>query len=231
MAVDLRRYNLRMNTWIYLAALALAVPAFADQAVVFRCTNADGKVALQDGPCPSGSTQVIQRRGASSVSTASTSLGEEKPNAVLDSDLLPALQDGQQATEGGAILDSDVVRARAAAQAGTAPPKPPLPDIYRCVGRDDSQYLHEFEPAPPRCVPLALTGLGGSVAPGNAASCEVQRDTYTALDEEQRCGGWQQRLRTARGQERFAAPDNQAAATAERERLQAVLEASDCPVP
>lgn len=221
-----------MNTWIYLVALALAAPIFADEAVVFRCTGADGEVALQDGPCPPGSAQVIQRRGASSVSTASTSLGEEQPTAaVLDSDLLPALQSGQQAAEGGAILDSDVLRARAAAQADMAPPKPPLPDIYRCVGSDGSQYLHERGPAPPRCVPLALTGLGGSVAPGNASSCEVQRDTCTALDQEQRCGGWQQHLRTARGQERFAAPENQAAATAERERLQAVLEASDCPVP
>lgn len=216
-------------------SMVLSLPASADDAVVFRCTDAEGAVNVQDTPCPAGTAQIIQRRGASATSTASTGLGDPAPVAagVLDSDLLPTLQAAPAAGNGNddAILDSDVLRARAAAANTDQSPKPPLPEIYRCVGKDGNQYLHELEPAPPRCAPLALTGLGGSRAPGNAESCEVQRDTCTALVEDQRCGAWQQRLRDARGRERFALVEGQAAATAERERLQAILEASDCAVP
>lgn len=216
--------------------MALSLTASADDAVVFRCTDAEGAVNVQDTPCPAGTAQIIQRRGASATSTASTALGDPAPVAagVLDSDLLPTLQAAPASGNGNdTILDSDVFRARAAAAAASTdqPPNPPLPEIYRCVGKDGNQYLHELEPAPPRCAPLALTGLGGSLAPGNAESCEVQRDTCTALGEDQRCGAWQQRLRDARGRERFVLAEGQTAATAERERLQAVLEASDCAVP
>jgi len=77
---------------------------------------------------------------------------------------------------------------------------------------------------------MTVQGLGG-VTPVNAASCEVVRDHCEALPEAQRCGGWQQRFRDARGRERFAAPENRDTARGERERLQGVLEASNCPVP
>lgn len=227
------RYNCLMKPWICLLVLLFTTSASADDGIVFRCTNADGDVSVQDGPCPSGTAQIIQRRSASAASTASTALGEQAPAtaAVLDSNLLPSLQAAPVAEAGNEILDSDVVRARARDAAADAPPKPPLPEIFRCAGKDGSQYLHEREPAPPRCLPLALTGLGGSIAPGNAESCEVTRDTCTALAEDQRCGAWQQRFRDARGSERFAWPENQSAATSERQRLQDVLEASDCAVP
>lgn len=220
---------------LILLALLLAPPAFADDGVVFRCTDANGKVTVQDGPCPSGSAQIIQRRGAAATSTVSTALGSEGPApapGILDSSLLPTLQAGVPSPEDDAgILDSNVVRERARAAAEDAPPKPPLPEIHSCVGNEGSHYLHEYGPAPPRCAPLAITGLGGSFAPGNAASCEVVRDSCTALPEDQRCRAWQQRFRDARGRERFSSPENQAAASADRERLQAVLGASDCAVP
>ncbi len=77
---------------------------------------------------------------------------------------------------------------------------------------------------------MTVQGLGGAT-PVNAASCEVVRDHCEALPEAQRCGGWQQRFRDARGRERFAAPENRGTARGERERLQGVLEASSCPVP
>lgn len=221
-----------MNRHRLLFLLILAAPAAADDAVVFRCTDANGTVTVQDAPCPSGSAQIIQRRGASATSTVSTALGETAPatSGVLDSSLLPVLQAGN-GEDNDSILDSDMLRAQAAAGSADAPPKPPLPVIFRCTGNDGSHYLHEAEPAPARCAPLALPGLGGSMAPGNAASCEVVRDSCSELAEDQRCGAWQQHFRDARGRERFASPENQASATAERERLQAVLEASDCPVP
>ena len=112
-----------------------------------------------------------------------------------------------------------------------AAPKAPLPPIFRCESTERGTYLHELEPAPPICLLMSVTGLGGGNTPVNAAGCEVVRDTCEAVSEPQRCASWQQRFRDARGRERFATADNHAAATAERERLHAVLAASDCAVP
>lgn len=227
-----------MKTWICLAALLLtALPAFANEDIVFRCTDANGKVTVQDAPCPSGTAQIIQRRGASSASTASTALGDSPAPApaVLDSDLLTAPPPGAAAGSGDAILDSDVIRARAAAEAeakaGAVPDRPPPPVIFRCTASGGGQYFHEYEAAPPRCVVMSISGLGGSIAPGTAASCEMVRDACSEVDPAQRCGAWQQRLRDARGRESFATADTQAQAHEERLRVQAVLEASACAVP
>lgn len=210
---------------------AAALPAAADEAIVFRCTDEQGAVTVRDRPCPSGQAQIIQRRGASASSTTTTALGEAPAAAVLDSRAPPAAPPIIGEGDGDGLLDSDVLRAREAARVAEGPPRPPLPKIYRCVSREGSQYLHEREPAPPRCADMAISGLGGSVAPDNAASCEVVRDACEAMALEQRCGAWQQRLRDARGRERFALPENQIEAANERLRIEAVLGASNCPVP
>ncbi|MEN5424935.1 hypothetical protein ABE522_01005 [Stenotrophomonas pennii] len=229
-----------MKTWICLAVLALASaqPASANEDIVFRCTDADAKVTVQDAPCPSGTAQIIQRRNASAASTASTALGDSPaPVAagVLDSDQLTGTATGAPAGSGDAILDSDVIRARAiaeaAANAGAVADRPPPPVIFRCTSSGGGQYFHEYEAAPPRCVVMSISGLGGSIAPGTAASCEMVRDACSEVDPAQRCGAWQQRLRDARGRESFAPPDSQAQARDERLRVQAVLEASSCAVP
>lgn len=225
------------RTLLILLGLSLPLPllsawtAAADPALVFRCTAADGTLSVRDVPCPPGSAQIIQRRGASAASTATTALGQAATAPALDRAPQPEWQVAPPADDGHQVLDSDTLRAPRQAPADGAPPKPPLPAMFRCVAGDGSPYLHERDPAPPHCVPLIISGLGGSQAPGNAASCEVTRDACEALLEAARCGAWQQRFRDARGRERFTAPQERAEATAERERLQAVLDASDCPVP
>ncbi len=211
-----------------LLLLLVTLPAAADEAVFFRCTDAGGNLTIQSVACPAGSEQRIQRISAPVRAPA---VLDSTPAAPTTEHTMPPLpQDGD---EDSGLLDSAALRPAAPAQEpdDTSPPKPPLPEIYRCVSADGGRYLHEREPAPSRCESLALTGLGGSHAPSNAASCEVVRDACEPVAEEQRCSSWQQRLRDARGRERFAAPENQAAATAERARLEAVLAESDCPVP
>ncbi|MEN5221238.1 DUF4124 domain-containing protein [Stenotrophomonas sp. TWI602] len=211
-----------------LLLLLVSLPAAADEAVFFRCTDAGGQLTIQSVACPAGSDQRIQRISAPVRGPAAV---ENAPAAPTPDYRMPPLpQDGD---EDSGLLDSAALRPAAAAEEpdDARPPKPPLPEIYQCVSADGGRYLHEREPAPSRCESLALTGLGGSHAPSNAASCEVVRDACEPVAEQQRCSSWQQRLRDARGRERFAAPENQAAATAERTRLEAVLAESDCPVP
>jgi hypothetical protein len=217
-----------MKRQYLLLLLLVSLPAAADEAVFFRCTDAGGSLTIQSVPCPAGSEQRIQRISAPVRAPAAV---ENAPAAPTPDYRMPPLP--QEGDEDSGLLDSAALRPETpvAALDDAGPPKPPLPEIYQCVSAEGGRYLHEREPAPPRCESLALTGLGGSHAPSNAASCEVVRDACEPVAEEQRCSSWQQRFRDARGRERFAAPENQAAASAERARLEAVLADSDCPVP
>ncbi|MGA6150170.1 MULTISPECIES: DUF4124 domain-containing protein [unclassified Stenotrophomonas] len=230
-----------------LAGLALMLPATAEDAVFYRCTAADGGLTIQNAACPPGSQQRIQRiampaRTAPAATPAPAPAASPAPHdaavpvprpGVLAPGALPVLQAGPADDSGNGILDSDTLRrdAATASAADAAAPKAPLPPIFRCESTERGTYLHELEPAPPICLLMSVTGLGGGNTPVNAAGCEVVRDTCEAVPEPQRCASWQQRFRDARGRERFATADNHAAATAERERLHAVLAASDCAVP
>ncbi len=216
-----------MKILALLLLAAVAAPAVAQNDVEFRCTDDRGQVSVQDRPCPSGMAQVIQRRGAAAAPTVVTSVADEAVPQVLDSARPPAA--GFNADD-PQLLDSNALRQQhdpGDAQAADAPPMPP---VFRCVAANGSQYLHAYEPAPPTCALLTVTGLGGAT-PVNAASCEIVRDSCEEIAEAQRCGAWQQLLRTARGRERFAGAETQAAARAAREQLQAVLDAGRCPVP
>ncbi|WP_164136775.1 hypothetical protein [Stenotrophomonas maltophilia] len=239
-----------MNRLIWLALALLPGTALAEAGVVYRCTSSNSDIpTLQRTPCPSGSKQQVLRvpepasapPAVAAPPQAPAPAVTEAPAAVPATAAAPRRADegrtimeaGMVEREGGnQILDSATLRrdADARAEAGNGPPKPPLPPIFQCTDGQGGGYLHEYEASPGRCEPMAVQGLGG-VTPMNAAGCEVVRDRCEALPEAQRCGSWQQRFRDARGRERFATPENRDAARGERERLQGVLEASNCPVP
>lgn len=239
---------MRKALWLVLALLP--ANAFAEDMVIYRCTFSSSDVpTLQRTPCPEGSTQQIQQvpepsatpaprveppagqemelapSSAPPPAAADTPRGLDQARTIMEAGMV------EPAGGGDAILDSAALPLRTdpASRSDTAP-RAPLPPIFQCSSEEGSRYLHEYEAAPPHCVLLDVQGLGG-VTPANAASCEVVRDRCEEVPEIQRCGIWQQRLRDARGRERFAAPENLDAARSERERLQAVLKASDCPVP
>jgi hypothetical protein len=243
-----------MKFWPILLLMVLAPTAFADDAIVFRCTDADDNVSMQSTPCPAGSHQVIQRMSAGpSRAETSVSSGPVATPAVASPPaaspvvappnapgvpLIPGTQipmertisEAYQVERGTGILDSaNLPKAGDVSEEADAS-KPPLPPIFQCQRTDGTQYLHELEPSPAHCELLNVTGLGGAT-PLNAASCEMIRDTCEEVAEADRCGSWQQRFRNARGRERFATSGNEAEATAERTRLQAILAASSCAVP
>ncbi|MGO4719345.1 hypothetical protein AB4071_09465 [Stenotrophomonas sp. 2MCAF14_2] len=237
-----------MKRLIWLAMALLPGNALADDMVIYRCMGSSDVPTLQRTPCPAGTRQQIQRVPAPAAAAPAAPVQNSPaptPAAMpsVDAATEPAAtqpREGRTIMEarmvehegGDAILDSAVLPRSSDATSGdgNTPSKPPLPAIYQCLSSEGSSYLHEYEAAPGRCELLNVQGLGGAT-PVNAASCEVVRDRCTEVAEAQRCGSWQQRFRDARGRERFAAPENQPAARGERERLQAVLEASDCPVP
>lgn len=235
--------------------LCLPVAVAADEVVLYRCTATDGSLTVQNAPCPTGTQQRIQRFAApasavqapvpSTAATAAAPAARTAPTAAagdaaantstLQHAPLQVLHAGDVQTsvqaESTGLLDSDVVRRQVHEQAqADAVAKAPLPEIYQCQGREGGAYLHEREPAPPHCLLMTVTGLGGNT-PLNAAGCEVIRDACEPVADAQRCNSWQQRFRDARGQERFATPENLPRAAAERARLEAILADSDCPIP
>lgn len=245
-----------MKRVIWLALVLLPGSALAEEGVIYRCTSGSSDVpTLQRTPCPAGSKQQVLRvPDPSSTQPAAVAASPAPAPALIEAPTLAAsdpiaapeataaprradegrtiMEAGMVEREGGdLILDSATLRRDADAQAAKdASSKPPPPSIFQCNDNQGSGYLHEYEASPGRCELLTVHGLGG-VTPVNAASCEVVRDRCEELPEAQRCGGWQQRFRDARGRERFAAPENRDGARSERERLQGVLEASNCPVP
>jgi len=240
-------YAVRMKNPIWLALGLFAGNALADDGVIYRCTSSSSDVpTLQRTPCPTGSKQQVVRVPASAppapASAAPVPAAPEPAAATAPSVSAPAprrpgegrtiMEAGMVEREGGdLILDSAALPRQAdAAPDSHAPPKPPLPPIFQCTDSQGGGYLHEYEAAPGRCELMTVQGLGGAT-PVNAAGCEVVRDRCEALPEAQRCSSWQQRFRDARGRERFASPENRDTARGERERLQGVLEASNCPVP
>ncbi|WP_329891827.1 hypothetical protein [Stenotrophomonas sp. SMYL11] len=247
-----------MNRVIWLLLALLPGSTLAEEGMIYRCTSSSSDVpTLQRTPCPTGSKQQVLRipDPANTQPAAAAPVAAEPAPAPVETPAPvpagPAVAPGapakpRRADEGRTIMEAGMVEhegddqildsatlrrdAEARAAAGDGPPKPPLPPIFQCTDSQGGGYLYEYEAAPGRCELMTVQGLGG-VTPVNAASCEVVRDHCEALPEAQRCGGWQQRFRDARGRERFAAPENRDTARGERERLQGVLEASNCPVP
>ncbi len=227
-----------MKKLIWLALCLLPGAAAADEMVIYRCTGSSDVPVVQRVPCAAGMKQSIVKLPGSAQPAPPPA---PEPTAPAPATTPAPPRAGQERIiseaymverEGGdAILDSALLpRPGDATVDDTASPKPPLPPIFQCLDSQGGQYLHEYEASPGRCELMNVSGLGGAT-PVNAASCEVVRDRCTEVAEAQRCGSWQQRFRTARGRERFASADNRDDARAERERLQAVLAASDCRVP
>jgi len=241
-----------MKKLIWLALCLLPGAAAADEMVIYRCTGSSDVPVVQRVPCAAGMKQSIVKLPGSAqpapppapepAAPAAAAAAPPAAAPVPAPATTPApVRAGQERIiseaymverEGGdAILDSALLpRPGDATVDDTALPKLPLPPIFQCLDSQGGQYLHEYEASPGRCELMNVSGLGGAT-PVNAASCEVVRDRCTEVAEAQRCGSWQQRFRTARGRERFASADNRDDARAERERLQAVLAASDCRVP
>ncbi len=196
--------------WLLLT-LFCASAAQAGEITFYRCTDASGALTIQNMPCPKGmqqTTKVMQAVAAPAP-----------PAAVL-----APLATGVLVPQ--AVRASEPVAVAPAAPV-TKPAPVALPALYLCKGRGVDDYLSESAEPPSRCVPMRVVGLDGNPAKGAGEACEVQRDTCAAIDPTQLCSTWQQRVRDAESAARFsslAQPD----ARQQYQRLQAVLDASDC---
>jgi len=198
-----------------LLLVANALPARAG-VVIYRCTDANGAVTVQnDTPCPKGSKQtrrVLDTPSPSAAPPAYVDTPVTTPDPVPEP--VPAPQPQPvAATPASSIPDGDRL---------------PPPPIFECTTFDNDHYLSDDGSPVERCVPLEVTGIGDGSAPGVGAACQKQADTCQRVPDGGACDAWKRREREARATLMFGRAENKDRNQAEYERVQRVVTESTC---
>lgn len=205
-----------MRRWLMTTLLLGAATAAQGQVVIYRCTDANGALTIQNNtPCPKGSKQ--QRRVVEAAPVGS-------PPPVFGPPATPAAQPSQPADRSAPPSLAKV----APANIPDAERLPP-PALYECRTYDNGRYLSDDGRPPQRCAPLHVTGLGGSGdrARGSAA-CQMVDDQCQRIPDGALCENWKQRLREAESQLRFGVVQQRDKAQTEIERMQRIVDESTC---
>lgn len=199
----------------------------AQRIVMYRCTDAQGAVILQnDKPCPKGSKQekrVVQA---------------PPPPAATPSPALPALTPVESTTSAASPVPTSPSTPPAPSPSAPALPagpgttaaveRSPPPVLYRCSTYDQQRYFSETGSPEPRCVPLQTIGLDGNPDTGVGQACEMVTDTCKRVADESLCTAWQLRLRDAESAVGFGKPELAEASNAELDRLGKIVRESAC---
>lgn len=204
-------------------ALSALAPASAQGVVIYRCTDANGALTIQNGtPCPKGSKQ--ERRVMEAAPSSPAAPFVLPPSSPPPVRVPPALRTPPLAPSPATPPPAEESEV-AVADADRLPP----PWLYECRTHDDDSYLSENGEPKPRCVTLSTTGLGGVIESGNNTSaCEMKIDQCQRVPDGALCEAWRRRLRSAESALRYGASEDRAKAQAEAQRLTRVLRESTC---
>ncbi|MET3008377.1 hypothetical protein ABXT00_03250 [Stenotrophomonas koreensis] len=196
-----------------LAGLLWSGSAGAGETVIYRCTAADGSVALQSMPCPAGSRSEVRRLSA-----------DYAPPALS---LPPSPLPEPAPTPSPATPEHTAAPAASSTASGRAKPLP-LPVLHHCQPRSGTAYYTDRLEETVRCVPLRVTGLDGNPATAAGQACEVQRDRCQSVAEADACHAWGLYLKQS--QERFASAPSRSSSKADTQSAQiaALLAGSHC---
>lgn len=129
-------FHLRISAFIFMVlSTAPSKQAFSAQADngklnVYRCTDANGKVTLQDMPCVSGNQQILEMTRPKDAELVKRPAPAKTTVVIESTPVLPAS-----------------VAAR------------PPPDLFRCTDFDGNVRDSEVFDSNPRCVPLWVLGF------------------------------------------------------------------------
>lgn len=196
-----------------LAGLLWSGSAGAGETVIYRCTAADGSVALQSMPCPAGSRSEVRRLSA-----------DYAPPALS---LPPSPLPEPAPTPSPATPEHTAAPAASSTASGRAKPLP-LPVLHHCQPRSGTAYYTDRLEETVRCVPLRVTGLDGNPATAAGQACEVQRDRCQSVPEADACHAWGLYLKQS--QQRFASAPSRSSSQADTQSAQiaALLAGSHC---
>ncbi len=198
---------MRKNFPMFLLLLSVpAFHAFAQDTVIYRCTDAQGELSIQNMPCAKGSRE--EKRTVSAIPSLPAPL-PQVPAAYAT----PAIAEPVTAND------------------GTSPEQPrrlPPPVLYQCITHDQGTYLNEDNEPGSRCAPLRTVGLDGNPRGGAGEACEVIRDNCARVPDEALCEAWKKRRDETEVAWRYARRENEDRNRAEFERVQRILEESTC---
>lgn len=188
-----------------LLAAGWSAGAQAGSIVIYRCTDAFGRLTVQnDVPCPKGSRQRKQ---------------------VVDP---PPPMPAYRPTPPSPAPAPPLVEAPAATPPPSAPATPlPPPPLFRCRTAGDDSHFGEDETPAPRCLALPVVGLDGSPSAAGTA-CQMVRDTCERIPDGDACEAWRQYAREAEAAWRFGRAEDGAKHEADFERIQRLLRESTC---
>ena len=211
-----------MRVLLLVFGLLPASPAFADDVVFYRCTDAAGHLTIQNSPCPKGMRE--EKRTMQGVATVPMS-APAKPAAtpVHAAPPMPAA-----ATAQAAQADPHIIRDATAQPAPDARPRLPPPLLFQCTTRDRDSYITESSEPQKRCVPLRTVGLDGNPSAGAGQACDVVYDQCARVPDGALCEAWKKRLGETEVAWRFGRAENEAKNRAEYERVQRILNESSC---
>ena len=183
-----------------LAVLLLLVggAVAADAVTVYRCTDAQGRVSLQDAPCAPGQ-EGTRREMQRPVDPPPRPAAPAAP-------AVPAV----------------------AAPAPPPPPPPPArlppPAVYACTDYDGAlRHSEDYDPRD-RCVPLGMLGYDLRGAPPDVLnSCRWVRESCVRLDDGPACRVFEDKLRQARSDALHAFSDTAAFRKSEVRRLEQIV--------
>ena len=196
-----------------LAGLLWTGSAGAGETVIYRCTAADGSIALQSMPCPASSRSEVRRLSA-----------DYAPPALS---LPPSPLPEPAPTHSPATPEHTAAPAASSTASGRAKPLP-LPVLHHCQPRSGTAYYTDRLEETVRCVPMRVTGLDGNPATAAGQACEVQRDRCQSVPEADACHAWGLYLKQS--QERFASAPSRSSSKADTQSAQiaALLAGSHC---
>ncbi|MFT3897299.1 MAG: DUF4124 domain-containing protein [Thermomonas sp.] len=203
------------------ALLLLAIDSLPARAgvVIYRCTDANGAVTVQnDKPCPKGSKQV--RRVLDTPSPSATPPVFADAPIVAPEPVVPA-----PAPEPPPPAPAPDPASASAQPDGERLPPPP---IFECTTFDNDHYLSDDGTPSERCVALEVTGIGDGSAPGVGAACQKTTDTCQRVPDGAACDAWKRREREARASLMFGRADDKDKNQAEYDRVQRVVTESTC---
>lgn len=189
---------MRRLAWPSLAILlAFVGPAEGQDITVYRCTDSQGRVMLQDEPCPAGQTQ--QQRSMVKPKDPPPRPADPAPAAPAVSSTPPA------------------------AIPAPAPAYLPPPPMYQCTTYDgETRFSENYDPNP-RCVPLAVMGYDAGPF---GATCRWVEDSCVQLDATSACQVFREKLDEAESDALHAFSDTAAYRDSEVARLKQIVRGS-----
>lgn len=210
-----------------IALLLLPIaPAFADDVVFYRCTDAAGHLTIQNSPCPKGMRQ--EKKVMQGVATVPMAAPEKPATpATTPQPAAPA-----PATTENAAADPGILRDPMTAPAAPDDrPRLPPPVLFQCTTYNRDSYITESSEPQRRCVPLRTVGLDGNPATGAGQACDIVYDQCARVPDGALCDAWKKRLGETEVAWRFGRAENEAKNRAEFERVQRIVNESSCGAP